>query len=289
MTPAEILITASIKKYLSEKVRTISHLAGGGWANVYKVSLAGGQTLVAKLGHPGFEHLSGAEAGMLTYLADYTTARFPKVMGEGDGVLLLNFIENDGRKEKAGEREAGRMLATLHTTTSDKFGFAKDTIFGPTRQPNPWGKDWVSFFRDQRLLYMTTIAYDAGKIDIGLCARLEALCSKLENHLQTPDRVSLLHGDFWGGNVLFNQSQCAGFIDPAIYFGDPETDLAFATLFGSLGEEFFAGYAETYKIKQGFFEERLDIYNLWPLLFHAYWFGGHYVGGIDTILKKLGY
>lgn len=289
MTSAETLITASIKKHLSETVKTISHLAGGGWANVYKVGLASGETLAAKVGLPGFEHLCRAEAGMLTYLADHTAARFSRMMGEGDGVLLLNFIENDGQKGSAGEREAGRMLATLHATTSDKFGFARDTIFGPTRQPNPWSEDWVSFFRDQRLLYMAVIAYDAGKIDTGLRARLEAFCGKLEHYLQAPDKASLLHGDFWGGNVLFNQSQCAAFIDPAIYFGDPEADLAFATLFGSFSEDFFSGYLETYKIKQGFFEERRDIYNLWPLLFHAYWFGGHYVGSIETILKKLGY
>lgn len=291
MTPLtpETLISEAVRRITSRKVNSTTPLAGGGWASVYRVDLEDGATLAAKVCHTGYEHLSLTEAAMLQYLKEKTTITFPRVAGVEEGILLLDYIENDGVKGNGGEREAGRMLAKLHATNADQFGFGEATIFGPTPQPNSWSDNWVSFFRDRRLIYMAKIAHDAGRIDDRLRSRLEALCGKLENYLVPPEKPALLHGDFWGGNVLFHRGRCAAFIDPAIYFGAPEADLAFATLFGSMGDPFFDGYRETGEIAEGFFEQRLDIYNLWPLLFHAYWFGGHYAGSVDGILRRLGF
>lgn len=226
---------------------------------------------------------------MLEYLQNYTDAVFPELLGVTGPVLLMTFIENDGARGEGGGRSAGEMLARLHSVSADKFGFERDTIFAPTRQPNPQVSDWPAFFRDQRLLYMAGIAHEAGRIDAALKDRISAFCKTLEDRLPNTPKASLVHGDFWTGNVLFHRGRCAAFVDPAIYYGHGEVDLAFATLFGSLGEEFFAAYREVHEIEPGFFEERLDIYNLWPLLFHAYWFGGGYAAQVDGILRKFGY
>ena len=271
------------------KIEAITPIHTGDWASVFKVTLIDGANLAAKVPGSGHQHLAEAEEKMLKYLDQKAPGLFPEVAALGEEVLLLDFIENDGAKGAEGERQAGRNLARLHNITEQKFGFVEDTIFGPSPQPNAWADNWVGFFRDRRLLYMAAIAHQAGRIEAGLVSRIEKFCSQLEDYLPATPTPVLLHGDFWGGNVLFHQGQCAAFIDPAIYYGHNETDLAFATLFGSFGKDFFEGYRETHRIENDFFDNRLDIYNLWPLLFHAYWFGGDYAGSVEATLRRLGF
>ena len=118
--------------------------------------------------------------------------------------------------------------------------------------------------------------------------RLERLASRLDSLLAEPEAASLLHGDLWAGNLLYGAEQVAAFIDPAIYFGHPEVELAYTTLFGGFGEPFYAAYAEARGIAPGFFEERADLYNLYPLLVHVQLFGSGYLAPIERTLQRHG-
>ena len=271
------------------QVSEIITISSSDWARVFKVTLEDGTKIAAKVPGPGHEHLVQAEEKMLQFLNQKTPGLFPEVKASAANVLLLDFIENDGAKGAGGERQAGRNLAQLHSNTANQFGFEVDNVLGPCPPPNTMGDNWVDFFSQHRLMYMAGVAHKAGRINADMVGRIEKFCDHLGDYLPASPTPVLLHGDFWGGNILFNKGECAAFIDPAIYYGHAEVDLAFATLFGSVGDDFFAGYQETHKIEDGFFEARLDIYNLWPLLFHAYWFGGHYVGSVDGTLRKLGH
>ena len=118
---------------------------------------------------------------------------------------------------------------------------------------------------------------------------LEKLADSVGRWLEEPAQPSLVHGDMWGGNVLAANGRITGFIDPAIYFADAEVELAFSTLFGTCGDDFFSRYGEHRPIAPGFFEERRDLYNLYPLLVHVRLFGGSYVGSVSGILNKFGF
>jgi fructosamine-3-kinase len=204
-------------------------------------------------------------------------------------LLVMDYIEHDGGGIGLGvERHAGELIAGLHGVKRESFGYARDTLIGPLHQPNPKSERWVPFFRDHRLLYMAKAALDESALPSPLFARIEALAARIGDYLIEPAHPSLLHGDLWTGNVLIRDGKVGGFVDPAIYFGHPEIELAFATLFGTFGEAFFASYEERLPLEPGFHEERRDIYNLYPRLVHVRLFGSGYLAGIDQALARLG-
>ena len=108
-------------------------------------------------------------------------------------------------------------------------------LIGPLPQPNPQMDRWIPFFRDHRLLAMARAAQAEGKLPAQLLIRLERLAERLDTYLSEPRHPSLLHGDLWTGNVLVRGQRIAGFVDPAIYCGHPEIELAFTTMFGTFG------------------------------------------------------
>ncbi len=229
------------------------------------------------------------EAFMLRELARLSELPVPHVHHADPDLLVMNFIETDGGGiTESVERHAGALIAALHAVPRPFFGYASDTLIGPLKQPNPRSARWVPFFRDHRLLYMAGKAHAAGGLPSAFLHRIDKLAARLDDYLLEPAHPSLLHGDLWTGNVLVRAGRIAGFVDPAIYFGGPEIELAFATLFGTFGAAFFATYEDSIPLEPGFHELRRDLYNLYPLLVHVRLFGASYLGGIDRTLGRLG-
>jgi fructosamine-3-kinase len=229
------------------------------------------------------------EGFMLRELARLSKLPVPQVHYADASLLVMDYIAHDGGGiTRSVERHAGELIASLHAVPRERFGYDRDTLIGPLAQPNPQSERWVPFFRDHRLLYMAKAAHDNGALRSPLLKRIEKLATRLGEHLIEPAHPSLLHGDLWTENVLTHAGRIAGFVDPAIYCGHPEIELAFATLFGTFGDEFFAAYEERLKLEPGFHDERRDIYNLYPRLVHVRLFGSGYLAGIDATLAKLG-
>lgn len=266
----------------------VSSLSGGCVGDVYKVSMPDGRDLVAKAGDA--DSGLGVEGRMLAYLAQHSNLPVPDVVLADDTLLIMTLLEAGGRLGADAQSHAGELVAGLHALTTDKgYGFDFDTVIGGLHQPNPWTPSWLEFFRDQRLMYMGREAERAGRLPTALLARLERFAAQLDRWLIEPDQPSLIHGDMWTGNVLSARGRISGFVDPAIYFADPEIELAFTTLFHTFGDAFFHRYGELRPLKPGFFEERRDIYNLYPLLVHVRLFGGQYVSSVDGTLSRFGF
>lgn len=122
-----------------------------------------------------------------------------------------------------------------------------------------------------------------------MLARLEKLCGKLGNWLFEPERPSLLHGDVWATNVLASGERITAFVDPAIYYGHDEIEVAYITLFDTFGRPFLERYRALRPLAPGFIAERRDLYNLYPLLSHVVHFGGGYVDSVDQTLRRYGF
>jgi fructosamine-3-kinase len=279
-------MTQAIERAAGKKLLGVRALSGGSVAEVLLLDLGDGARLVAKLGHPGSS--LRLEAWMLEYLARESRLPVPSVVHASDELLLLEYIESGDALDGRAERNAAELLAALHNITARQFGLERDTVIGGLPQPNPQSPSWIPFFRDHRLLYMARAAREDGKAGAALLARIEKLAGRLDEYLPEPERPSLIHGDMWGGNVLCRNGAVAGFVDPAIYYADAEIELAFSILFSTFGDAFFSRYRELRGIRPGFFETRVPLYNLYPLLVHVRLFGGGYVAQVERTLTRFG-
>lgn len=273
---------------LGERLLSARSMSGGCIGEVYKVELESGATMVAKVDRECESHLQ-REAYMLRYLRERSGIPVPEVFYGSGTLLLMQFVEGDNRFSREAQRHAAELLAELHGLTAGAYGHECDTLIGSLEQPNPLIKSWVEFFRDQRLLYLARVAYDAARLPPEDLKRIERLAAKLHQLVEEPERPALIHGDVWSGNVLAKGDRITAFLDPAIYHADHEIELAFISLFNSFDKPFFERYREIRGIKTGFFERRRDLYNLYPLLVHVYFFGGNYLDAVRSILRRFGF
>ena len=241
-----------------------------------------------KQGPPSALPMFEAEAEGLAELRSAGAVRVPEVYDVGtdaDGA----FIEMERLAlGRGGDRDAaalGEQLAALHRHTAERHGWHRDNTIGLTPQPNPQNANWVEFFRDQRLGFQLTLAQRSGyggelqELGEHLAARLEDL---FEDYDPAP---SLLHGDLWAGNWGVADSVPVIF-DPAVYYGDRETDIAMTQLFGGFGSAFYREYERAWPLAAGS-AERLELYKLYHVLNHLNLFGAGYLDQALSILRRL--
>ena len=277
-------LTSRVEQARGRRVTEWQSLAGGCVGDVRVARFDDGSSCVAKLAPGGGLAIEG---WMLVYLAERSRLPVPRVLHAEETVLLLELVENDGGRQ-SGEEEIGAAdrLAELHSVSSSEFGLERDTVIAGLPQPNTCSASWLELFRDRRLHFMGRRAQKAGGISSGTFARLERLCARLSDFIEEPEAPSLIHGDVWSGNVLVRDGRVVAFIDPAIYYADPEIELAFISLFSTFGERFYARYRERRGLSAEFFATRRDLYNLYPLLVHATLFGGGYGASVARTLER---
>jgi fructosamine-3-kinase len=284
---SEGIVAEGVLVHLGERLRSVRPLGGGCIGEVYRAELEDGTPLVAKVDRAGESHLD-REAYMLRYLREKTDLPVPEVFHGSEILLLMEFVEGTNSLSEEAERHAAELLAALHGVTAGGYGHERDTLIGSLDQPNPWTTSWVEFFRERRLLYAARVAHGAGRLPEEDLIRVGRLADRLDDLIGEPNPPALVHGDAWRGNVLAKDGRISAFLDPAIYHADPEIELAFISLFNSCGDAFMRRYAELRSIRDGFFETRRDLYNLYPLLIHTYYFGGGYLGSVRRVLERFG-
>lgn len=269
-------------------------LSGGCIGDVRLAELDDGRRVVVKTGRGAFE----AEAWMLRYLGARSPVRVPEVLHAEESLLLMEFIEHDGRRDDAGQRAFGRLLAEQHGVVGARFGLERATSLGPIRLDNTPDDDWRRFFVERRLIPMADRAGMAGSLPDGVRRRIDRLSERIDEMLGEHDpAASLVHGDLWAGNMLWGPpgggGSIAAIIDPAVHYADAETELAFIDLMGGLGPAFWEGYEELRPVPESFWARRRDLYNLIPLLVHAALFdagsGGGYGSSVASSLARLGF
>ncbi len=230
-----------------------------------------------------------AEAAGLAELEWAHAVRVPRVLASGHtedcAFLALEWIET-GVAGPQCEARLGKELAALHAVTAPRFGWARDNTIGRTPQLNTASEDWAEFFRERRLRPQLQMAAAHGFADLPAAAGerlLESVQGLLAGHRPA---ASLLHGDLWGGNWLASAAGEPVLIDPAVYYGDRETDLAMTRLFGGFGERFYQAYQAAAPLAFGW-QARAELYNLYHVLNHANLFGGGYARQARAMIEHL--
>jgi fructosamine-3-kinase len=226
------------------------------------------------------------EAEGLAWLAEAAAVRIPRVVatseGSDPGFLALERIE-PGPRSPASEERLGRELAALHRAGAPSFGLADDNFLATLPQDNRPLTDWASFYRERRLRPLLDRARARGLVGRSLSARFDALFARMPQLVGPEEPPARLHGDLWGGNWLVDAAGTPHLIDPAVYGGHREIDLAMMRLFGGFGRRVFDAYEEAAPLAPGA-EERVELYQLYPLLAHVVMFGGGYVGQLESAL-----
>jgi protein-ribulosamine 3-kinase len=261
---------------------------GGGCINTALLLSNGTYSYFVKLNRAELLPMFEAEAAGLNELAATGTLRVPRPLCTGvyedRAFLAMEYLDLGGRSA-GGEARAGQLLAAMHRTTGDTFGWVRDNTIGSSPQSNKRDPDWVRFWAEQRLGYQLGLAARNGHRGV-LQRDGEALIDRLPALLDHHPIPSLLHGDLWGGNMAFVSNGEPAIFDPAVYFGDREADLAMTELFGGFGSDFYAAYREAWPLDAGYGVRR-NLYNLYHILNHLNIFGGGYQGQALNLMGRL--
>ena len=265
-------------------------VGGGSIHRAALVELSDGSRRFVKHSPGVPEDMFPREAEGLRALAEPDAIRVPRdpLPGEADGLrfLVLEAIDT-GRPGSDFQRRFGRAFAELHRRTGHpRPGFEHDNYIGSTPQPNGWTDDWPEFFRSRRLGFQLDLARRNGEATRELSSLGDRLLDRLDDLLDVPEEgCCLLHGDLWSGNYLVGPQGDPVLIDPAVYYGHREADLAMTRLFGGFDRAFYAGYEETWPLPPGS-SDRQEIYKLYHLLNHLNLFGSGYLSGCLAILRR---
>jgi fructosamine-3-kinase len=261
---------------------------GGGDINeAYRLLLADGREAFVKTrpeAHPGEYE---AEAAGLAWLREPGGVSTPRVLDAQEGYLALEWIER-GRLSEAGAEELGRGLALTHSAGAPCFGDEnpdRPAGFGSLRLSNEPAEDWATFYGQRRLSPLARLGEERGVLSASGVRAMERVCERLPDLVGPPEPPARLHGDLWLGNVMGDTEGRAWLIDPSAYGGHREVDLAMLRLFGAPSERIFSAYEEQSPLANGW-EERIELYQLLPLLVHALLFGGSYISSAEAVARR---
>lgn len=273
-------------------VRDMTPIAGGDINEAFAVTLTSGTQCFVKTQENAPRDLFPTEAKGLRWLAESGSLRVPEVLAvsdydddDGPPFLALEFVKVGPRRPKY-EELLGHGLAALHRSGAPTFGLEYDNYIARFPQVNTPCEKWPEFYVLRRLEPQLKRAVDGHNASSTMKSFFKKLFARMEFRVGDPEPPARLHGDLWSGNVHTDEAGEPCFIDPAVYGGHREMDLAMLGLFGGFTERVWKTYNEVFPHAEGI-EERVPLYQLYPLLVHVNLFGHGYVDQVERALRKV--
>lgn len=272
---------------LNEKVKSATPVGGGDINKAFLVRTQSGSYFLKYNDANRFPRMFETEALGLKLLKKPGTPRVPEVIAHGESGqhtwLLIEYIWQ-GSYGKNFWDDFGFALAQLHKNSSKSFGLDHDNYIGSLPQSNKNHESWNEFFIEERLGKQLEMARKKGLLDNSLMQGFDNLFKAIPS-IFPHEPPALVHGDLWSGNFICDTHGKPCIIDPAVYYGFREMDIAMSKLFGGFASRFYEAYHETFPMAPGW-QQRLDVCNLYPLLVHVNLFGGGYLGSVKSIAGR---
>jgi len=283
-------LQSRLEKILSEPVKLSTTVSGGCIADSQKLEMNSGKLFFLKLALRGKPGMFESEAQGLEELRKAAAVSVPEVIAKDTDFLLLEWIEEGKVNTDSSMEKLGFQFAELHRFRGKKFGYLQNNILGDSPQiniPSSTGSEnWVTFYAENRLNFQAELAEKNGYATPEMRFLLDLLIMKIPDLLSgTEEKPSLLHGDLWCGNYLVDVSGKSWLIDPAVYYGHREADLAMTSLFGGFSETFYSAYKSAFPLSPDY-ALREPLYQLYHLLNHLNLFGTGYYQQVLSILKR---
>jgi fructosamine-3-kinase len=255
-------------------------VAGGSINEAVRVRLEDGRDLFVKHRPDPPAGFYEAEAAGLRWLIDTQTLPLPEPVAAAPAFLALTWVA-EGRRGDGFEPALGAGLAALHAAGAERHGATADggpTFVGPLELANDPAGDgsWAAFYGERRLEPLLRMAVDGGSLPGGAAGHIQAVIDRLPELCGPEEPPARLHGDLWSGNVMAGPDGAPWLVDPAAYGGHREVDLAMLRLFGGPGRAFLDAYEAAGAPLAAGHEQRVELFQLFPLLVHAVLFGGGY-------------
>ncbi len=290
------MIPVEIRQYLttwlqhekspSTGILSSTPLGGGSINETFRIETTSGTVFIKYNLAKRYPGMFTAEAKGLRILEEADCIQVPKVLHSDEigeySFLLLGYIESQVPASDFWQR-FGQKLALLHHHSSTSFGLDHDNYIGSIMQINRNHKSWTEFLISERLEPMLSMAMDIGKLNGHDVRKFEILYKKLPEILPV-EPPSLIHGDLWSGNFMDGDDGNAWMIDPAVYYGHREMDIAMSKLFGGFTKAFYDAYNDSWPLEPGW-QGRIPLNQLYPLLVHVNLFGESYSQQVRQILK----
>lgn len=259
----------------------------GGCINAAYLLRDGERAYFVKTNRAALLDMFEAESEGLREMLAANAIRVPRPVCHGvhadTAFLVMENLDLGGRGDSG---RMGEELAAMHRCQAPRYGWKRDNTIGSTPQRNAWADDWVEFLARQRIGFQLELAaragYRGGALDRGW-RLVENMGVFFTCYRPT---ASLLHGDLWSGNAAFTRSGEPAIFDPAVYFGDRESDLAMTELFGGFSADFHAGYRAAWPLDPGY-GTRKHLYQLYHVLNHLNLFGGGYRSQAESLISRL--
>jgi fructosamine-3-kinase len=275
-------VADAVARATGRAVTAIEPTGGGDINRAWRAELEGGTRAFVKGRADAAPTEFATEASALDWLREPGGLQVPEVLGAGEQVLVLEWVDRGARGDPA---TLGRGLATIHQAGAPQFGGERELRLGAAELPNEPLPTWAEFYAERRLRPLAAQARDRGALTPEGAQAIERVCERIDELAGPPEPPARLHGDLWSGNVLWDTRGEPWLIDPAAYGGHREIDLAMLNLFGAPGPAFLAAYEEIAPLADGH-EERVELYQLLPLLVHAVLFGGGYGDSAERAARR---
>ncbi len=280
-------IREELEQRLDACVVSVKPVGGGDINDAFKVELSSGRSAFVKTRGDVSPSVFEIEAKGLRWLGESDAIVIPEVLAVGQQTpfLALEHIE-PGRRGRNFSEDLGHQLAELHRFGASSFGLSYDNHIGSLQQQNTPHQSWAEFYREERLIPQLLLAEKAGHVTSSLARSFDEVLSTLESLVGPEEPPARLHGDLWAGNHLCSSAGQPVLIDPAVYGGHREMDLAMMKLFGGFDQRVFNAYNDAFPLAEGHVT-RVPLWQLYPLMVHVNLFGWGYVSQVEQCLNSI--